>query len=359
MRLTFLFILVYSYGFSQSNDSLLYQLQQIPNDTERVNQIYNSGFELRNSNPELSYSYAIACEKEALKSKSSKHLAKSYNLLGVLFYKKGDYQQALQYQNKALSINTKINYNLGIAINQTNLGNIYTELNYLNQAEGCYLQALKTYNLLQNKLQITRCLINIGTLKSTKKQFDLAIKHYREALVYANEIGDLELISDCNNNIGDNLINLNQLDSASIYLEEGLKLRDLIDNEYEKANSYNNLARLYLKKEKLIDALNCIKLAESNATLSENTEALVETYAMYALYYEKNNQFKEALGFTKKQVALKDSLINLEKENKSFFTLKEENSSNNENNHSIIIWLYVIIGILSSIIIFIFLKKKS
>ena len=83
----------------------MYQLKNIPNDTERVNQIYKAGFEMRNSNPELAYQYAIVCEAEAVKSNSDKHLAKSYNLLGVLFFKKGNYQQAIKFQKKALSIN--------------------------------------------------------------------------------------------------------------------------------------------------------------------------------------------------------------------------------------------------------------
>jgi hypothetical protein len=33
-----------------------------------------------------------------------------------------------------------------------------------------------------------------------------------------------------------------KLDSALLYLEEGLKIRQLIDNEFELADSYNNLA---------------------------------------------------------------------------------------------------------------------
>src|SRR6478736_4221963 len=90
--------------FAQVKDSVLYQFTQIKNDTERVNQIYKTGFELRNMDPEKAYRFAVACEKEALKTKSHKHIAKSYNLLGVLYYKKANYNKALRYQKKSLAL---------------------------------------------------------------------------------------------------------------------------------------------------------------------------------------------------------------------------------------------------------------
>jgi len=123
LSLSFTFI---SYGYQ--NDSLLFQLKQIPNDTERVNQIYKAGFNLRNTNPALAYLYAVACEEEAKRARSAKHLAKSYNLIGILCYKKGDYTKALHLQKSALALNESIKYNYGAAINETNLGNIYSDI---------------------------------------------------------------------------------------------------------------------------------------------------------------------------------------------------------------------------------------
>src|SRR4051812_5797205 len=116
MRLFFICVILCRTCFSQVNDSLLYQLNQIPNDTERVNQIYQAGFGIRNSDPDMSYQYAVACKTEALKTKSPLHLAKSYNLLGILCYKKGDYKNALQFQKLALGLNSSVNHVYGIAI---------------------------------------------------------------------------------------------------------------------------------------------------------------------------------------------------------------------------------------------------
>lgn len=104
MKLIIISILLSFAGFSQLNDSLLYQIKTIENDTERVNQLYKTGFDIRNTDPELSYKIATLCEKEALKSKSIVHLAKSNNLLALLFYKKRRLYQSHSISKKIIAI---------------------------------------------------------------------------------------------------------------------------------------------------------------------------------------------------------------------------------------------------------------
>ena len=343
---------------AQVGDSTLYQLLQLPNDTERVNQIYQQGFNLRNADIELAFQYATVCEQEAKKSDSKKHIAKSYNLLGVLFFKKSDYESAIIYQTKALKINQAIYYATGCGINQINLGNIYAELTYYNQAESYYLQALKTYNALNNKLQLTRCLINIGALKNNQKQFDAAKHQYQQALMYAQQLNDIELVSDCYNNIGVNCISEKQLDSAEIYLQEGLKLREQMDDDLEKINSYNNLAHLYIEIKEFDKAKNYLKLSETLCTQQDFAEGKVELYSNYSFWHEAQKQYEQAFRYKKMQIQLRDSIQLLDKENNQLMLLNNtiEDSTKSATNNSI--WLYGMIAFLIVIIIFLGIKLK-
>ena len=313
MKLVFIFILLSLKCFSQANDSLFYQTLQIENDTERVNQLYKIGFDIRNNDPEMSYEFAKKCELEALKTNSPKHMAKAYNLLGVLYYKRGNFTKAIQYQKQALAFNQSANNETGIAINQTNLGNIYSDLNYLQLAEQYYLQALQTYNKTGNTLQITRSLINLGVLKYNKKENNAAIKQFEEALIYANNIRENELIASCYNNIGTILREQNKLDSALLYLEESLKIRQLIDNEFELADSYNNIALVYVMQKNFNQAANYISLADNIATKYDYTEALLELYHTRSLFFEAQQNYEQANVWLKKHYALKDSIQTLEK----------------------------------------------
>ena len=185
-KLFILFFLSCFIGNAQSADSLLFQLNSIENDTESVNQLYIQGFSLRNSDPDNAWIFAEACYKKAIKSNNQKHLAKAYNLLGILNYKKTHYLKALQYQKKALTLNQNIHNEAGCAINLSNLGNIYSDINYFKLAESSYLQALQLNNKLSNTKEITRCLINIAALKHTQKQDNAAVLNLKQALIYEN-----------------------------------------------------------------------------------------------------------------------------------------------------------------------------
>jgi len=344
MKLVIISILLSFAGLAQVNDSLLLQINEIENDTEKVNQFYKLGFDLRNTEPEWSYEIAILCKKAALKSQSPKHIAKSYNLLGILFYKKGNYSKALLYQKQALALNASIHNETGIAINQTNLGNIYSEINYPEQAEQAYLQALQAYNITNNTLHIARSLINIGVLKFSQKQYDAAIKQFEEALPYATQLGDNELTASCYNNIGITLTYQEKPDSALLYLEEGLKIRQLIDDEFELADSYNNIAIVYIKQKDFNQALNYISLANEICEKYDYTEALLELYHTRSLFFEAQQDYQQANIWLKKHYALKDSIQTLEKTTLEldFPENKEINISNNQaTKHTDNTWLFV------------------
>ncbi len=348
MKLVVIFLFVSIYCSAQVNDSLLYQLNQIENDTERVNQLYKTGFDLRNINPEFSFELAIACEEAALKSKSEIHLAKSYNLTGILFYKKSDFTKALHYQKKALALNQSIQNETGVAFNQTNLGNIYSDINYLDLAEHSYLQALKAYNKTNNVLLIARSLINIGVLKYTQKQFGPAIKQFEQALIYANEIGDQDIIASCYNNIGTILREQNKNDSALMYLEEGLKIRQLTDNALELADSYNNIANVYINLKNFNQASHYIFMAEEICLKYDYAITLLELYHTRSLFFEAQEDFKQANIWLKKHYNLKDSLLTIDKKNLDFEFQRESNQNHtskikHENNYWLLISLLIML----------------
>lgn len=334
MKLIIISILLSFTCFSQVNDSLLYQIISIDNDTERVNQLYKTGFDIRNTDPEFSYKIATICYQEAQKSKSILHLAKSNNLLALLFYKRGDYNKALEFQKKSLLLSQSANNQYWIAINQANLGNIYSDINYPKLAEYSYLQSLQASSQTGNTLQITRCLINIGVLKHGQKEFNAAIKQFEEAMKYANDIGNQELLADCYNNIGTILREQNKLDSALLYLEEGLKIRQLIDNEFELADSYNNIAMVYVLQKNFNQASNYILLANDICLRFDYSDALVELYQTQSEFYEAQQNFEQANVFLKKHYTLKDSLQHLEQENKDLIILDEEVSSETQHHNT-------------------------
>ncbi len=359
-KLFILFFLSCFIGNAQSADSLLFQLNSIENDTESVNQLYIQGFSLRNSDPDNAWIFADACYKKAIKSNNQKHLAKAYNLLGILNYKKTHYLKALQYQKKALKLNQNIHNQAGCAINLSNLGNIYSDINYFKLAESSYLQALQLNNKLSNTKEITRCLINIAALKHTQKQNNAAVLDLKQALIYANELSDYELIATCNNNIGIALTSQNQLDTALAYLQEGLKMRELIDDEVDLANSYLNIADVLTKQKKYDEAINYISLAENSCNKYEIYDELVNLYSIKSEWFEAQGKFDSAITYLKKHQKLKDSLITIEKENTELISNEEpfSDTEKEKTNYKIIALVALISLILGSITSYFIFRKR-
>lgn len=343
-----LFVLVSVLVPAQS-DSALYQLIRIANDTERVNQIYQAGFAIRNSDPELAYSYAVIAETEALKSGSKKHLAKSYNLKGILHYKKGDYSRALSMQQQALRLNEEAGSEYGMAINQTNLGNIYSDMGYKDLAEAAYLKALKSYNTLNNRRQIVNSLINLGVLKHDQQRHGLAKRYFMTALAMATEDKDLPVMASCNTNIGAMLMEENLPDSALLYLEESQKLLDLQDNVLELSDVYDNMGLSYLQKGETAKALGYLRRADSISSTYNYTDGLVHVYDSYSKFYEAQQDYKEANIWLKKHYRLKDSILRISKEEMNIALVDEapllhENSPASAFKNG---WILVILGALA------------
>jgi tetratricopeptide (TPR) repeat protein len=118
-------------------------------------------------------------------------------------------------------------------------------------------------------------------------------------------------MADCYNNIGTILREQHKLDSALFYLEERLKIRQLIDNEFELADSYNNIAiSVCFKQKNFNQASNYISLANDICSRYEYPEALVELYQTQSEFYEAQQNFEQANIFLKKYYTLKDSIQN-------------------------------------------------
>ena len=305
----FVFLLVISLSIqAQQVDSILPKLLALQNDTERVNQLYKQGFSLRNNNPQLSFQYAKQCEKSAIAAGSKKHLAKSYNLLGVLFYRKGNYKIALSYHNKALELRRACGDLLGIAYSETNLGNILVDLRLFQKAEVSYLKALQTYRQLQNETMTANSLINLGVLNQTKGRPNVAKEYYKLALKTGEASNNYEIKSICLNNLAGVCYEAGDFEKSIGYNQDALKIRDLMGNHVEIADSYLNLANNYLKLKQTSIAKNFLDSAYSTSLIYDYFELKMEATKSYAELYNLSGNYKDAFLWLSEHQHLKDSI---------------------------------------------------
>jgi len=298
---------------SQDLDSLKTVAAKLPNDTSRVNLFYNEGFSHRASNAQYSYDCAKLAEKFGQKAGLPLYAAKACNLLGILFYRKGDLISALSYHKNALKLRTVINDKKGIAQSQTNLGNIYSELGRYKLAETAYLSALDINNELNIEKQIDNCLLNLGVLSTELKVINVAENYFNRALKNSEKRFDYEMQASCLNNLAViNTIRQNY-DAAIANSLNSIKVKNLMDNEMEMADSYLNIAVAYIKKKEALPALENLKIADSIILKFNYLAAKIQSLRAYSEYYELEHNYEKAFEQLRQCTVLKDSLTKANK----------------------------------------------
>ena len=102
----------------------------------------------------------------------------------------------------------------------------------------------------------------------------------------------------------------------------------MIDDEFELADSYNNIAMVYVLQKNFSQASNYIALSQEICEKFNYTDALLELYHTQSEFYSAQQNFEQANIYLKKHYTLKDSISNLGKELKTL--IFSDNSSKNE-----------------------------
>jgi len=307
---------------AQEADTMLNKILDIENDTERVNQLYTRGFDLVDKNPQLAFKYAQNCELTARKSKSPRHISKSYNLSGILFYKQGDLKKSLFYFRKYLVSTQELNNGLGVAFSLTNLGHIYLQLKQFPKAEKHYLLALEYYNAQNNKIELANGLINLGVLKHEQNQLDAAFENYQTALQMGIALNNYDIKAICLNNIAQVYFDKGDFGKALSYNFDALEIREIMGLEADLADSYLSIAEITIKQGDLALAQENLDSALELCNKLEYYEGKMTYHKLLAeLYYLKNN-YQLAYQNLKVFTQLNDSIITFQ-EDEPLYDLEE------------------------------------
>lgn len=297
---------------AQTGDTALARIMSLENDTDRVNQLYKKGYALRHSRPQQAYEYALLCKKEADASGSPRHVATSYNLLGILAYKRGEISVALRLHGQALQIRLAENDLVGQANSQTNLGNIYSNQKMYGLAETSYLQSLALYDSVSRIDLKARALVNLGTLKQETNDLQSADEYYKLAFKLAEQSNDYEIRCICLNNMADLFYNKKEYEKSIGYNMDALELRNLMDNQVECTDSYLGLAENYLALKEYGKARTYLDKAYKVSNGFDYFEGKMEASRLLAEYYQATAEYEKALKWIKDYYKMQISVLNEE-----------------------------------------------
>ncbi len=216
---------------------------------ERVEKLNDLAFALYNSEPEKTEQYANEALALAEKLGSDPGISRSYNIIGISYHVRGDYDKAMAFYLKALKIYEKMGNNNRIAVSKNNIGAIYEKQGNYDQALRFYFDASRIWEEMDDKKRLSASLNNIGNIYQKQESYDRSLEYHLKSLKIKEEIGDKRGASISYNNIGIIYGKQGNLDLALEYHLKALKIKEEIGDKRTIAVSYINIGNIYSDKK--------------------------------------------------------------------------------------------------------------
>lgn len=204
--------------------------------------------------PDSSLSHYFEAIAGFEKINDQRGVAKVYNNIGNL-YQMVDYEKALGYFNRSLTIAQKYNDTSLIASLYLNMGNIYNRKNMNVAALNYYNKSHELFTKLNNTTILVQCLEDLGVIYYNLRDFAKAKKYLIEAHDKAKAMDMNSSVAAINLTLTDLYVSEGNYAEAEKYLEEGRNYSILIHNEKDIYDYKHTAYEMELKRKNYKAAL--------------------------------------------------------------------------------------------------------
>lgn len=182
---------------------------------------------------------------KALPYADSAQIVKIINYRGSINWMKGDYENAMREYNNALKQAEKIGRKDMQAYELNNIGMVYTEFNRYDKANEYYQKALALRKEIGDKDGTGMTYIRIAGVYMADNKPDTAYQYYKNALNLFTKTENELYRSNALNGMGNALYEQKHFTKALNYHLEALEIREELKHIFLKAESYKNLIKIY------------------------------------------------------------------------------------------------------------------
>ncbi len=291
-------------------DSLELLLKTELSDITRINTLNRLAFLYRNNDIKKAFSFANQAKELSEKNNYENGLAESLGYLGLLYYREGKHDLAVENHLKSLRLYEKLNNKRFIAFRYNDLANVYVEQEFYDKARAYFNLSLAIKNEIGDEDGILTTMKNIANLYLHQKNYSKALEISLRILPRAEKNHDEKIIADLLSFIAECYLHLDSLEKSSIYYQKAYQLRLKNNDLYTIPRLLNGIGRIEYKKGNFAQAeeiyLRSIEIAKKNNI----KVAIKRAYEYLADLYEQKQDFRRAFRCEKLANAYKDSLYN-------------------------------------------------
>ncbi|MEY8019939.1 adenylate/guanylate cyclase domain-containing protein [Muriicola sp. SD30] len=273
--------------------------------------------------------------------------------MGLAYYYQGDYKKVLSHWSRSLEIFEGIDDAQGISNLSSNLGAVYYSQGSNTRALDLYLRSLNFAEKIKDSLRIASVLLNIGGLYADNpNDYDKALDYFNRIPPYLPSLNNPQITTGYLMGVGEVYLLQGRYEKAMGYYKQALELT------YGTQDYSGNLTKLGIVEHKMGDrsqAIDYLNLALSNArennqqlhivhaltelgnvyqeftfdkalksykeaeTLANEMQTqfeLKEIYKGLSSAYARQGDYENAYAYQTLQMGKKDSLFNLETDDK-------------------------------------------
>jgi two-component system, sensor histidine kinase and response regulator len=308
---------------------LLRELSASQPDTTRVNLLYSISRQYWGGNTDSLL--LMASRGIDLADSLGFRRGKALNCLsmGVGMSAKGNYPEAIKYYLACLKLSEALNMQ-GLS------GNVYTNIAIAYMDHGQVAKAIeyfdKSLSISEKYGEAATCgsLINLSDVHTQTGNYALAKKYAVRAMKISRNVGDSSNLAIALFNISEIYRKTNRNDSARWYLKESAQISAQIHDDHGVSYCLNSLAEIMLSEGRFREAVTLAGQSLANLQRVTNPDLLLK---VYRTLYESNlrlGDFKTALHFRNREIALRDNLFSIEKEREANNLMNEYNLEHKE-----------------------------
>lgn len=281
-------------------------------DSSRIAFLINKSMKLQQSHPDSSFIFAQEALTIARNAHNEAAEAISLNRLGVVLWKNGKYDRALQCLLASLKIREARKDLRGQLACLNNIGILYSDQNENIKALTYHFKAKAIAESLRDKKRLSIVLSNIGNCYSKLNKIVLALTYEMNAYTLQQNLPDHTMLPSTLSILGDIYYKMNHRALALDYYRLSAIYAISNNNWSDLADTYNSIALLYKNSSQVDSSTFYAKKALSAAQQSAYPIGIYNASNTLAQLYSGKNDHLELFYF-KTATAAKDSMFNAEK----------------------------------------------
>ncbi|MES2762830.1 MAG: SpoIIE family protein phosphatase [Bacteroidota bacterium] len=298
---------IYTYAQTREIDSLKKIVSIEKNDSLKAFAYSKIGQKLWYINPDSSVYYTNISKDIATRKNVKSILSYCYNNYGVIDYIQGNYTNSLTKYFEGLKYARKNSIIEGILLN--NIGMSYAELKDGKKALEYYQRTLGAKKMMGDSSRFATTYINIGNSFVDLNKHDDAKHYFDTALILAHKYNDLVTMADAYGNIGNHYFRKKEFVEAEKNCREALRIKKSVDDIYGYATSLSDLSSMLMSSKRDKDVESILKEAEKMSLDNKFIDLLLPIYRNLSDYYRSRSDYKAALMYLSKSMAIQDTIL--------------------------------------------------